>query len=274
MTEEGYQVQFRFGSGMTPMVKLILIATLSVFGIILVVSVFSLRTAEAMNRFLGLVPVLTLKGFQVWRAVTYAFVHDVTNPFHILFNMLGLFFFGPDLERNLGSGKRFLAFYLCAAAFGGILQALFSINSIIPIIGASGAIFAIIVASAVITPNRMVILYIFPIKLKYLAMIFVGINLLNALYSLQGAASPVAYITHLGGAAFGFLYIKARPWFNRMKKDMEFKAAIAHEEQSRSEEAELDRLLKKIHDQGLSSLSKKEREFMLKKSNDYREKNL
>jgi len=117
----------------------------------------------------GLVPWLVLHGW-VWQPVTYLFLHG--DPFHILFNMLALWMFGTTLEQDWGS-RRFLQYYFLTGVGAGVLTFLVSIRSQTPTIGASGAIYGLLLAYAVLHPNRVRHVYgIFPVKAKWLVLAF------------------------------------------------------------------------------------------------------
>lgn len=162
-----------------------------------------------LNRFFGLVPELVMKGM-VFQAITWVFLHG--DMFHLLFNMLGLWFFGNMLEDTFGT-RRFISFCVISAILSAAIIVGFAFIDesmyYIPTIGASGVIFAIIVAAARLYPNQLVVFYIFPMKLKFLAMIIVGLQLFALFESNQQGVSNIA---HLGGAVIGFLYIS---WYNK-----------------------------------------------------------
>jgi membrane associated rhomboid family serine protease len=144
--------------------------------------------------------------YYLWQLVTYIFLHDTGNWTHILFNMLGLWMFGSDLEQVWGSREFTKYFFICGVG-AGILTVALSPNSPVSTIGASGAIYGILLAYALLFPNRIIYWIIFPIKAWVLAAIFFGIAFLSSI-SVNGGG--VAHIAHLGGGLFGFLYLKGR----------------------------------------------------------------
>jgi len=156
---------------------------------------------------------LSLKPYQVvhelrlWQLVTYMFLHGGVT--HWLFNMLALWMFGSPLEQDWGT-RRFLKYYfLCGVAAGccdvGLHMALGSWAT--STIGASGAIYGLLVAFGVLYPEAPVLMFLlFPMKAKHMVMIFAGIEFLMAL----GQNTGVSNIAHLGGMAFGYLYLKRR----------------------------------------------------------------
>ncbi len=133
--------------------------------------------------------------------VTHMFNHGSIN--HLFFNMLALFFFGPNVERVWGS-RRFLFYYLACGLGAVVLHILFGGNS--AMLGASGAISGVILAYAMLFPEAEVMLLIppIPMKAKYLVLIILGIDLF---YGISGAQSGIAHFAHLGGALLGFILI-------------------------------------------------------------------
>jgi membrane associated rhomboid family serine protease len=148
-----------------------------------------------------------VKSFYIWQIFTYMFLHG--GLLHLLFNMLTLWMFGSSLEQDWGT-RRFLKYYFyCGMAAGVcVLAANWMVHQpLILTVGASGAIFGVLVAFGVSYPNQTVLMnFLFPIKAKYLVMIYAGIELLLTL----GPNTGVSTVAHLGGMAFGYLYLKGR----------------------------------------------------------------
>jgi membrane associated rhomboid family serine protease len=145
---------------------------------------------------------------QVWRLLTYAFLHDTGNIWHILFNMLFLWWFGSDLEDLYGP-KEFLTFYLTAAVVGGLSYVAaveLGLHRAAVALGASGAVTAVLVLCACHFPRRVIYLFLFlPVPIWA----FVVFSVAQDAFSLLGDSNHgVATSAHLGGAAFGFLYYK------------------------------------------------------------------
>jgi membrane associated rhomboid family serine protease len=140
------------------------------------------------------------------------FLHG--GPFHLLFNMLTLYMFGNELERHWGR-RRFLSYYFVTGAGAGLCSWLVAMNSSTVIIGASGAIYGILLAFAVYDPNRIVLVsFLLPIKVKYLVL-FMGFL---AFYSSIADAEPgVAHIAHLGGMLVGLVFLKGRQWLSKIQ---------------------------------------------------------
>lgn len=142
--------------------------------------------------------------FQIWQPITYQFLHGSFS--HILFNMFSLWMFGIEIENYWGS-KKFLIFYILCGVGGGLAQLLLSplIEGVgAPTIGASGAIFGVMLAFGLLYPDRYIYIYFFiPVKAKYLIL---GMVLLN-LFAIGGDGSGVAYLAHIGGAVTGLVYM-------------------------------------------------------------------
>jgi len=197
-------VAFSFGpGGITPAVKLLILTNIAVF----VITFF----AQELVLLLGLRPADALGGLAIWQPVTYMFLHGGFG--HILFNMLALWMFGVELERMWGT--RFFLKYYFVCGVGAALTTI--VLSFVPLpifehlwgaltVGASGAIYGILLAYGLYFPNRPIYIYfIFPVPAKYFVMIMGGVSLLM---SLGGTGSGVAHATHLGGLVVGYFYLK------------------------------------------------------------------
>jgi len=202
----------------TPMVKYLLIINVVVY-VLQIVSqgrVVDLFAASGSTTSLSL---------QVWRLITFQFLHG--SIMHLLFNMLGIFFLGPPLETHWGS-KRFLRFYLTCGVVGGFLYVcaskFFGLFMGAWLIGASGGVLGLLVACAIMFPQFVVILFIFPVPIRFAAFLFTGLYLLNVLTELfqPGSGSNAGGdLCHLGGMAAGFLWIKGKPFYERRRKRFE-----------------------------------------------------
>jgi membrane associated rhomboid family serine protease len=200
-----YAVSYSFGPGpVTPAVKVLLIANIAVF----VAEVF----APSLVVLLGLSPQAVFHSAWLWQPVTYMFLHHPGGFGHILFNMLALWMFGVELERLWGT--KFFVRYYFVAGIGAALTTL--IVSMLPFqfatqvyysttVGASGAIYGLLLAYAYYYPDRPILLVIFPVPAKYVVMILGGFALLS---SMSGG-SGVAHATHLGGLLAGYIYLKS-----------------------------------------------------------------
>ena len=148
-------------------------------------------------------------GFMPWQLVTYAFLH--AGATHILFNMIGVYSFGSDLERVWGP-RRFLTYYIVCAITAGITQLVFAAvtGSMYPTVGASGAVFGLLLAYAILFPHRTVMLLFPPIPMK--APVFaVVFGALELFLGVTGTQQGVAHFAHLGGMLGGFLMLSWKP---------------------------------------------------------------
>ncbi|HEX7091011.1 MAG TPA: rhomboid family intramembrane serine protease [Longimicrobiales bacterium] len=272
-----FRANLSFGYGLTPWVKRLLIANVVVF--------FALWLVDnpALTALLVFKPARLL--FEPWTLVTYMFVHG--SFWHLFFNMLALFFFGPPLEERWGS-REFLKYYLICGLGGAALSFLFAWHS--SIVGASAAVYGVMLAFAMNWPDAPIYIWgIFPIKAKWLVAIFVGLSLMSA---VSGARDGVAHFAHLGGFAAGFLYLKL-DWrlshrFARWKKmlnrqrhrltvipgDRGKPRPTDTRARRREEERlldEVDRVLDKISKAGLASLTAEERRLLDEVSRRYRQ---
>jgi membrane associated rhomboid family serine protease len=195
---------------LTPFVKAIMITCGVVWLVHFVVWRAQPLLANDISRTLGVSADGVLRGM-LWQPLTYMFLHDPQQPFHLVFNMLMLWMFGSELETYWGS-RQFLRFYLVAGAGGGIAAVLLGLlvgGGAIPTIGASGALFGLFVAFGTIFADRTILfMLLFPMKARTMAWIIVG---LNFFYLLSAAQDGISYIAHLGGALVGWLYLR-RAW--------------------------------------------------------------
>lgn len=190
-----YRYRFSFGYGLTPAIKNLMIIMGAVFLVQMLVRGW-------IEIYFGLVPILVWKKFFLWQLVTYMFLHG--SFFHILFNLLALWMFGGELENYWGSKKFLFYFFFCGIG-AGICTVVITPYQFIPVIGASGAIYGILLAFGWLFPNRLIYVYfLFPIPAKYFVIIF---GLIEFFSSVGGAGGGVAHLTHLGGLLFGILYM-------------------------------------------------------------------
>jgi membrane associated rhomboid family serine protease len=174
---------------------------------------FGREFSRFLTLHLSMIPALVMRGW-VWTFVSYMFMHGGFR--HILFNMLGLFFFGIHVERQMGSFE-FLLYYfvtgILAGLFSFILYFLTGAHGVI-LLGASGALFAVELAYAVLFPDSIIYLWgILPLRAPVMVL---GFTALEVFFSVTGMNSGVAHFTHLAGFGFGWLYFLARlgmnPW--------------------------------------------------------------
>ena len=197
--------RFSFGYGLTPVIKNLIIAMVAVFLIQKIGEMGGLDFYfEYFIYYFALVPILVWKKYFLWQLGTYIFLHG--GVFHLLFNLLALWMFGGELENYLGS-KKFLRYFLFCGIGAGICTVLFTpaLYQRIPVIGASGAIYGLLLAYGWLFPNRLIYIYfLFPIPAKYMVIIF---GLIELFSSIEGTGGGVAHLTHLGGLLFGLLYM-------------------------------------------------------------------
>jgi membrane associated rhomboid family serine protease len=162
-----------------------------------------------LQRYLGLIPVDVVRGY-VWQLVTYSFLHSPVNYSHILFNMLMMWMIGGDLERHWGGRKYLIYWLVCAVGAGACVTLAGAFRGVaIPTIGASGAIYGLLLAyGTIFAERRFLFMLLFPIKARTLAWILFGIAFISNLTS-QG--DGVSHVAHLGGMVVGWLYLK-RAW--------------------------------------------------------------
>ena len=196
-------ISYSFGPGpLTFAVKWIIILNVAIF-------VISMFLSSSFAFYFGLIPEQVLERGWLWQLVTYMFLH--AGPMHILFNMLGVWMFGVELERRWGT--TFFVKYYAVAGIGGGLT--FILVSLLPVaatapayqtitIGASGALFGLLLAYAIYWPERPILLLIFFVPAKIFVMIYGALALLNTFQPSRGIADAA----HLGGMIFGYLYLK------------------------------------------------------------------
>jgi len=235
------------------------------FGIFLLQTVA--RTEGLFFPLFGLVPKLVWSEFMIWQPFTYLFFHG--GIWHLLINMFVLWMFGSELERLWGK-EHFLKFYFVTGVGAGLVTMIFGLNSMTPIVGASGAVYGVLLAYGLTYPNRTVYLYgIIPIKSLWFV---IGIGVIAFMSSFDNV-SQISHLTHLSGMMIGYLMLK-RPvrfndlWFTIRKRTLEYK--IKHEEKKVSQhqaiEREIDRILDKINREGFDSLTEEEHDRLYKGS--------
>jgi len=185
---------------MPPVTQSLLIANVVVF-------LLQTQTGDALENWFALWPLS--QGFAPWQLVTYGFLHG--GFAHIFFNMLGLYMFGSDIERLFGS-RYFLAYYfacLVSAALCQLVVVSLAGGPAFPTVGASGALYGLLLAFGMYFPRRMVMLIFPPIPMQ--ARVFVIVfGALELLFGVMGTADGVAHFAHLGGMLGGWLVIQYR----------------------------------------------------------------
>jgi membrane associated rhomboid family serine protease len=220
---------------------------------------------DVFFRLFGLVPSSFISSLMLWQPFTYMFFHA---PFytsvgisHILLNMLGLWVFGRELEEAWGKNN-FLRYYFITGIGSGLITFLFNMNSDDPVIGASGAVYGILLAYGVSYPNRMLYIWgLIPVRSMWLVIIMGAI----AFFGLLGNTDGISHVTHISGMIIGYILLKKKwrwrdIWFALRKKAIEFQVQ-RYEQKSvkkRMLQKDIDILLDKIQKVGFSGLSDKE----------------
>ena len=246
---------------MTPWVRRLLIANVAIFFL----QMMGDRTISRILDQFVLVPneVLT----HPWTVVTYMFLHG--GLMHIGFNMFGLYIFGPRVEERLG-GRRFLILYFLSGICGALLSLIFARNA--QVIGASGALFGVMIAFAMFWPDVQILLFFFlPMPVRVAVILMAVLSLWSG---VNGSRSGIADFAHLGGFLGGFLYIK---WLEKRAGAKKFRtktvASVPKETLAKYKRIdtksihevnrdEVNRILDKINAKGLTSLTPQERLFL------------
>jgi membrane associated rhomboid family serine protease len=216
--------------------------------------------------------------WHAYQLLTYGFLHDPHDLKHILFNMLGLWLFGREVEYRYGS-REFLLFYLVAIVAGGVVWTIAEIPSprAAGMLGASGGVSAVVILFAFNFPYRTVLFMFFlPMPMWVAALILVGMDMFGAM----NRSGNVAFTAHLGGAIFGFLYYQWRWRLERMLPSGSLmkrlrpkpKLRVIDPNEADSTDARVDEILKKIQDHGQDSLTRGERRILEQASKEYQKR--
>ncbi len=274
---------------LTPMVKRLLIANVVVFvaqtvcrvgGYVVSMSDYRLPW-DWLQYMGGFVHEWAILKGQIWRFVSYQYLHDSAQ--HLLWNMVGLYFLGSLMERSWGSRKFFLLYTLFGIAGAALFTTLVGVDVLSSglMIGASGSILGLVGACAVAAPQvRVLVMFIFPVAIRTLAIIFAAFYVLSVMHSQSGADA-----CHLGGLAVGafWVWLEAKGiirWPSRAgggvglsgRKWVQMKVRKGAWEmkmkRKQAQQAQIDRILKKVHEQGLSSLTRQEKKILHEASRD------
>ncbi len=222
-----------------------------------------------MTTHLALQP-LPLLNWRIWQYLTYMFLHG--GLLHLLINMLFLYWFGREIETIFGA-RRFLTFYLTAGVIGGAAHKLFAVANMLPhpVLGASGAVLAVLVAFAVFFPDsRILFLFIFPMKMKHFVLLLVALDLFAVITLTQNG---IASMAHLGGAAYGFIYVKYGAGIREALGNWGSRYLPTSETRRARTRARLQFILDKTRTGGLDSLTPREVQFLRKLRGKSREEN-
>jgi len=258
-------------SGMPPVIKALVVANIVVF-------LLQALVGPEFTYTFGLVPARVVEHRWVWQPFTYMFVHRAF--FHLLFNLFALWMFGLPVEMQWGP-REFLKFYLLCGVGAGLINVALTPGSPLPVIGASGAIYGLLVAFGMLYPDSVVYLYFFfPVKAWHMVLFFAGMEFLAG---MSGGSPTVANFAHLGGMLIGYVYIRWwSAWNIRAKHLVRGLAGSRSAAEPRSprpapprgaakpvfvdEMAEIDRILDKILAHGEASLTEQERETLRRHS--------
>ena len=266
----GYKNQFRNTNSSFPRgVKLLLIFNIVIF---LMVEISGMQFELFYSNF-GLVPAKFWSSLMLWQPVTYLFLHG--GFFHLVFNMLVLWMFGKDLEDKWGLIP-FMKYYFICGISSGIITTIVAWGSFVPIIGASGAIYGLLLAYGLTWPNRTVFLYgIFPVKVKFMVII---IGLIAFFASMTSTNSTTSHITHIGGMLVGLLYLYLKGnlaymklWVINYKINNLNKKIVRHKKTDTYHKKEVDKILEKLNNNGWENLSEVEQNMLYKASKRYSE---
>jgi membrane associated rhomboid family serine protease len=217
-TFRSYGPRVRLGGGRVPPgIKALLLACAAVFALQFLISRFVDGGGIVLAQLFGLVPRGVTHGLRIWQPFTYLFLHG--GLWHLLINLLILWMFGSDLERTWGR-RRFLNYFFMCGVGAGLLNVLVKTladpqgagSSWIPTIGASGAIYGVLVACAILFPDREIWLIPFPVMLSMRVYVLI-MGALAFFGSLGESGDNVSHITHLGGMLVGWLYLRRGSWF-------------------------------------------------------------
>jgi len=272
-----------------PVIKWLLISNVGVFLFEAFFGVLRLHGTSLSGAVLSSFPLYPLgDGFRIWQLFTYMFMHG--GFMHLFLNMFALWMFGMDLENDWGSQK-FLLYYMICGVGAGLsnlfIGPLFGPSA--PTVGASGAIYGVLLAFGMMYPDRPILIYfLLPIRARYFVLIYIGIELYAG---VTGSADGVAHFAHLGGAAVGFVYLmidqrripfqdlleKTRRRFvrsdyvNQYSKNEHARVSDAnyfdiHDDEEHVDQARIDEILDKISQNGYKSLTEQEKKILFEAS--------
>jgi membrane associated rhomboid family serine protease len=219
------RVRFNWRSFITPAVKILVLTCAGVFVLQELIQIFRPlgETAWIYHEF-GLVPLGILPGLRIWQPFTYIFLHG--GLWHLLINMLMLWMFGRELELVWGK-KRFLNYFFLCGVGAGLIEVIVKFipllwghqPSDVPTIGASGAIFGILIANAILFPDREI--WLFPLPIMIPMRPFVAVMAAIEFFSTLGAAGDnVSHVCHLGGMLIGWLYLRRGSFLFRFRNEV------------------------------------------------------
>jgi membrane associated rhomboid family serine protease len=207
--------RFSFNLFITPAVQWLIVANVAVYIFELLLQTFSGPSAYTwfVGHF-GLIPAGVVPGLRIWQPFTYLFLHDASTIWHILSNMFVLYMFGRELEIAWGRNK-FLQYYFLTGVGAGLINVIVKTVPVlwgrspsdVPTIGASGAIFGVLLACAILFPDRQVIMFPIPIKMSMRTFVIV-MTALEFLGTFGLGGDNISHICHLGGMLIGYVYLR------------------------------------------------------------------
>jgi membrane associated rhomboid family serine protease len=263
---------------MTPWVGRLIVAN-AVIALLLATILTSDRVVEALQ----FNPSFQRTLNRPWTFLTYMFVHG--GLLHLLLNSLGLYFFGPPVEEKLG-GKSFIFYYLyCGVGAAIFALGVSTLGNVAPFIGSSGAVLGILLAFAMFWPDAEILVFPFPIPIraKTLVIVISGIAAFFGLIFMNSRTGQVAHFAHLGGILAGYLFFRIQSLSQRapLPPERQVERVVMVQSASRDTEhhaaeqprpttrpaidpqtVELDRVLDKINEKGIGSLTADERRFL------------
>ena len=270
-------VRYGLGGSARTAVTTLIILNVAVF----IIDAFGPNGGGWLMNALGLASELFRRPWNVWQLATYGFAHSPINDperpgiWHLFFNMLVLFVFGIPVEQKYGKPE-FIRFYLFASVFAGFVwvvsETLLGHHSLL--VGASGAVSAVVILMALNFPYREVLLLgIIPVQCWLLGVIYVALDLVGSV----SQADKVAYVAHLGGAAFAAAYFLLHWNFSglaRFKTLLRRRSRLRLHQPTADErfQTEADRVLEKIHRSGERSLTRGERKILERYSQQMRDR--
>lgn len=247
-----YERNWSFFPRITPVVKYLILINSGIF-------MFELLFRPHWSPLLGLTPALFWRGY-IWQPVTYMFLHG--GIFHIFFNMFVLWMFGTALEATWGP-RRFLKFYFICGIGAGLLNAVVTPGELVPTVGASGAIYGLLLAFGILFPEQLIYIWgVFPVKARHFV---IGLGLIEFLTAVSTTQSRIAHFAHLGGMLFGLVYMKlddwrksASGWKVKKKRRQHLKVVWDRAREKQKILKEIDDLLDKAGETDISSLTAEE----------------
>ena len=261
-TQDGFRQGFRNAPQMrmtfpkpTSVVKQLLIINVAVF----LLSIIIPPLGSFIYKWFQFDATSFAAALQLWRLITYQFLHG--SIAHILYNMLGLYFLGPTLERSWG-GKKFLTFYLGCGVAGALFYLFLVAVNFLPhgqMVGASGAILGMLAACAILFPHFVVFIIVFPVPIRVAAIVGTAVYFVLVLTKGENAGGHAA---HLAGMAAGAFYVFSQSWRSRVKLKMQSDRWERNISTQRNLQTEVDRILEKVHNSGIHSLNSKEKKIL------------